>query len=63
MTEEKTTIKVTKETWKLLNDRKTEPGQTYDDVVQELLDEDTTEATVDALEQGSIEMDVSDNSD
>jgi len=39
MTEEKTTIKVTKETWKMLNDRKTEPGQTYDDVIRELLDE------------------------
>ena len=63
MAEEKTTIKVTKETWKLLNDLKTEPGQTYDDVVRELLDEDTTEATVNALEQGSTEMEVSDDSD
>ncbi len=32
-----TKITVTEETWKLLNARKLQPGETFDDVVQRLL--------------------------
>jgi len=38
MAEETTTLQVTKETWKQLNLRK-EPGETFDDVIQRLLEE------------------------
>ena len=38
MADETTTLQVTKETWKELNLRK-EPGETFDDVIQRLLEE------------------------
>ena len=38
MTEDVTSIQVTAETWRELNHRK-EPGDTFDDVIQRLLEE------------------------
>lgn len=37
MTREKTNIEVAEETWQQLNARKTRPGTSFDDVIQELL--------------------------
>lgn len=37
--DEVTSIQITRETWARLNARKTGPNQTFDDVVQRLLDE------------------------
>lgn len=36
---EKTTVKISRETWKRLTMLKDEPGETYDEVIAELLDE------------------------
>lgn len=45
---EKTTVKVSHDTWRRLTDRKT-PDTTYDDVIDELLDEvEQQEAAADA---------------
>ena len=35
-----TRVRVSEETWQALNERKDEPGETFDDVVQRLLDND-----------------------
>lgn len=40
-----TSIRISSETWKRLNARKTEPGQSFDDVINNLLD------TVEELEE------------
>ena len=37
MTQKKTNIEVTNKTWQQLNARKTRPGTSFDDVIQELL--------------------------
>ena len=40
MGEQVTTIQIQRETWRRLNQRKRGPNETFDDVIQRLLDED-----------------------
>lgn len=35
-----TRVRVSRETWRELNERKDEPGETFDDVLQRLLDDE-----------------------
>lgn len=43
MAEETTTIQISQETWRRLNGRKEGPNDTFDDVLQRLLDETQSE--------------------
>lgn len=43
MADETTTIQIKKNTWRQLNSRKTGPDETFDDVLQRLLEESQSE--------------------
>lgn len=43
MADESTTIQISRETWRRLNGRKKGPNETFDDVLERLLDETQSE--------------------
>jgi len=47
---DKTTVEVSLETWRRLNERKESPGESFDDVIDGLL------ATAEAVEEQDIEL-------